>query len=241
MLRGATRIGIVLAFAAAAGLACQFLPEGERTNYLVNPGFEHGRSGWSWRENSKVWSDFAIVTKPVRTGRYAAHLKLRQRATDPSRPVGVYGVVQELPPDRIPEVVGGWVRVDRWEKNARGAHLYLQLVAIVWGDPRTPEIVSPRRPPRKLQNYQMRYYLGGAKKPAFQLLNARIKFVAKELPAFREWTHFEVKLREDIKKEWGILPDGHDFIRLLFEARWDNLPKGGSVKADVFFDDLYAH
>jgi hypothetical protein len=28
-------------------------------------------------------------------------------------------------------------------------------------------------------------------------------------------------------------------LRLLFEARWDHLPAGASVSADVYYDDLY--
>lgn len=240
MLRGVAKLGIALAGAAVAGLGCQLVGPREPANLLANPGFERGREGWSWRDHSSAWSNFAIVTEPVHSGKRAAHLELRQAADDPPRPAGVYGVVQELPPDRTPSRVGGWVRVDRWEKSAPDASLYLQLVAIVWGDPRTPELVSPKHPPRRLQNYQLRYYLGGASAPAFRLLNARILLHAKELPKLGEWTHFEVPLSDDLLRGWGVLPEGHDFLRLLFEARWDNLPPGASVAADVYLDDLYA-
>ena len=140
----------------------------------------------------------------------------------------------------MPEVVGGWYRVDRWEKSDPGASLYLQLVAIVWGDPRTPEIVSPQRPPRRLRNYQLRYYLAGAERPAFRLLNGRVVFVSGEQPAPGEGTHFEVGLRGDLQRYWQVIPRDHDNITLLFEARWDDLEPGGSIAADVAFDDLYA-
>lgn len=238
MRRRVTQLGAALG-ALLVGAGCQQLAPGGQ-NLLVNPGFEDGREGWSWRDQSPYWSDFAIVEEPVRSGRRAAHLSLRQAASDEPRPTGIYGVVQEIPPDVVPEVVGGWVRVDRWEKSDPDAHLYLQLVAIVWGDPRTPEIVNPQRPPRNLRNYQLRYYLGGAERPAFRLLNGRIVNHATAQPELGRWTRFEVRLREDLLRYWQVVPRDHENIRLLFEARWDGLPPGGSIAADVSFDDLYA-
>lgn len=233
-----TQLVLVLgALLLAAG--CQLFGPGSG-NQLLNPGFEAGREGWSWREQSEHWSDFSIVSEPVRSGRGAARLSLRHAAGDPPRPSGVYGVVQELPPHAVPERVGGWYRVDRWQKSDPDTHLYLQLAAIVWGDPRTPEIVSPQRPPRNLANYQLRYYLAGAERPAFRLLNGRVIHVSREQPEIGKWVHFEVKLREDLLRYWSVIPEGHDFIRLLFEARWDGLTPGQSVTADVTFDDLYA-
>jgi len=222
----------------AAG--CQLVGLGE-TNALENPGFEGGREGWSWRENSRHWSDFSITGDPVRSGRQAVHLELRHGPSDPQRSTGIYGVVQELGPEIVPERVGGWYRVERWEKGAPRAALYLQVVAIVWGDPRTPRIVSPDNPPLKLENFQLRYYLAGAERTVFSLLNARILFLGRQrMPTLGEWVHFEIALREDIERHWGVRPEGHDFIRLLFEARWDRLPAGATVNADVYFDDLYA-
>lgn len=221
----------------AAG--CQLLGVGER-NLLENPGFESGREGWSWREHSPHWSDFEIVDVPVRSGHGAAHLSLHHGPEDPPRSTGIFGVVQEIPPDVVPERVGGWYRVDRWEKSDPRIHLYLQFVAIVWGDPRTPEIVNPKRPPRNLENYQLRYYLAGADRPAFQLLNGVVLLVSPELPEIGQWTHFEVSLKDDLLEYWQVVPEGHEYIRLLFEARWDRLPPGGSIAAEVTFDDLYA-
>jgi hypothetical protein len=239
VLRKISQLAVVLgALSLAAG--CQLLGWDEGDNALANPGFEAGREGWVWLDRSPHWSDFAIVETPVRSGRKAVHLALRQGAIEPPPRTRVYGVVQELPPDVVPERVGGWYRVERWEKDAPGAQLYLQLVAIVWGDPRTPELVNPERPPRRLENFQLRYYLAGVAKPAFELVNGRILFVSRELPVLGEWIHFEVPVAADLMREWGVRPEGHDFIRLLFEARWDNLSSGGSVHADVYFDDLYA-
>ena len=238
MRRIVTQLALALGgLALAAG--CQHLAP-EAPNALLNPGFEDGREGWSWRDKSPYWSDFQIAEEPVRRGTKAAHLSLRHEAGAEDRPVAVFGVVQELPPEIVPEVVGGWVRVERWEKGSETAHLYLQLVAIVWGDPRTPRIVFPQRPPRSLRNFQLRYYLWGAERPAFRLGNGRVIFVTHDQPPLGEWLHFEVPLREDLMRYWQVVPEGHERISLLFEARWDNLRPGETVAADVFFDDLYA-
>ena len=118
--------------------------------------------------------------------------------------------------------------------------LYLQLVVIVWGDPRTPEIVSPENPLKQLKNYQLRYYLAGITEPPFVLINAKLQFVEKQSkPEMGTWVHFEIPVRADFQKLWGTVPEGYNRIRLLFEARWDNMPAGGSALADVYFDDLY--
>jgi hypothetical protein len=53
------------------------------------------------------------------------------------------------------------------------------------------------------------------------------------------WTHFEVPLRADFERLWGVVPEGYDWLDILFEARWDHMPRGTGVRADVYYDDLY--
>jgi hypothetical protein len=208
-------------------------------NLLVNPGFEAGREGWSYPTHSKHWKDFEIVESGARTGRRAAYLQLERDGSAPPKQVEVHGVVQELRPEPFPERLGGWYRVQRWEKDSERTALYLQLVVIVWDDPRTASIVNAEKPRGKLRNYQIRYYLAGLEEPPFQLLNTRTEFVARGPPKLGAWTHFEVPLRADFERLWGVVPEGYDRLRILFEARWDNLPEGAGVRADVYYDDLY--
>jgi hypothetical protein len=208
-------------------------------NLLVNPGFENGREGWSYPTYSKAWKDFEIVASGARTGRRAAYLRLERDGSAPPKQVEVHGVVQELRPEPFPERLGGWYRVQRWEKDSEQADLYLQVVVIVWDDPRTASIVRSERPTARLRNYQIRYYLAGLEEAPFQLLNARLEFVAKGPPKLGVWTHFELPLRADFERLWGVVPEGYDRLRILFEARWDNLPGGAGVRADVYYDDLY--
>lgn len=209
------------------------------SNRLANAGFEAGRESWAIRDRSRHWGDFRVVEAPVHSGRQSVHLRLYHGPTLPRRRAKVYGVVQELQAP-LPEVVSGWYRAERWEKTAAATDLYLQLVAIVWGDPRAPERVAPEDPQRDVPNYQLRYYLAGLEKVPFRLSNARFAFVERGGPALGSWQHFEVRLREDFERLWGGPPGDFERLDLLFEARWDNMPPGGAVYADVYYDDLYA-
>jgi hypothetical protein len=208
-------------------------------NQLVNPGFEQGREGWSYRDQSPHWGDFSIVESPVHSGSRAAHLALRQSADAAPQEVKVHGVVQEISPASFPQRLGGFYRVERWEKSSPEIDLYMQAVVIVWGDPRTPRIVNPISPPVMLQNYQLRYYLAGVAGPAMRVANSKIEIVSRDAPPLGEWVAFDVPLRADFQRLWGVVPEGYEMLRLLFEARWDNLPAGGSVSVDVYYDDLY--
>ncbi len=209
-------------------------------NQLVNPGFEMDRAGWGYRDASLHWIDFNVSDQVAHSGRRSAHVHVEQLTGDPTRRVQIAGVVQELRPARFPERIGGWYRVDGFEKSHEQIHLYLQMVVIVWGDPRTPEIVSPKHRRQRLTNYQLRYYLAGVIEPPFVLVNAKHQFFEKRSkPEMGTWVHFEMPVRADFQKLWGTVPEGYNRIRLLFEVRWDNLPAGGSALADVYFDDLY--
>jgi len=129
--------------------------------------------------------------------------------------------------------------VERWEKDSKRTALYLQVVVIVWDDPQIASIIRSERPIGELRNYQVRYYLAGLEAPPFELLNTRFEFVAKTPPKLDVWTHFEVPLRADFERLWGVVPQGYDRLDIIFEARWDQMPQGTGVRADVYYDDLY--
>ena len=210
----------------------------------MNPGFEHGREPWV-RMSNGFFGAFDLVEAPVRSGRQAALLRVHWEKGQAGHPVKVFGIVQEHRPEsrpdpsRFPEVLSGWFRIDRWEKESPATNLYVQVVAAVSGDPRAARIISPSGGADTPTNYQIRYYLAGQAKPAFTLSNARIQILRKGLPALGEWTHFEIPLKEDFQRLWGTVPTGYEFLRVLFEARWDNKPEGTSVHADVVYDDLF--
>lgn len=235
----AARLPTPLLLLALAALACSAAaerhggPAWAGRNLLANPGFEQGRAGWSIREQSPHWGDFRVVDQPVHTGRGAVHLALAHGETLPPRSVKVYGVVQELRPERLPETVGGFYRVERWEPGAEATDLYLQVVAIAWLGPPAGESTS--RP----ANRQLRYYLAGIAEPPFLLSNARVTFVSREAPVMGEWCRFELPLRADFERLWGELPEHVERLDVLFEARWDNMPVHSALRADVYYDDLF--
>lgn len=209
-------------------------PAWSGSNLLANPGFEEGRLGWSIRDQSPHWGDFRVVEEPARSGRGAAQLRLHHAPTLPRRPTKVYGVVQELRSERLPETVGGFYRVERWERGDERTDLYLQVVVVVW----PPD--SDSEPPKDgFPNRQLRYYLAGIDEAPFQLTNAHVQFVTRADPALGVWQRFELPVRADFERLWESAPRiGR--IDLLFEARWDNMPARRGVRADVYYDDLFA-
>jgi len=241
------RVTLALVLAGLSALSCGVGEEPRPAeavaeppaNLLANPGFEAGREGWSYPTYSKYWKDFEIVESGARAGLRAAHLRLEREPGSPPRRTEISGVVQELRPEVFPERLGGWYRVERWEKGSEPMALYLQVVVIVWDDPRIATILQSQRPIGNLRNYQVRYYLVGLEEPPFQLINARLEFVEKGPPRLGVWTHFEVPLRADFERLWGVVPEGYERLRILFEARWDNMPAAAGVRADVYYDDLY--
>jgi hypothetical protein len=155
---------------------------------------------------------------------------------DPAAEVGtngakVYYLVQEVTPQQMPEVVCGYYFAENWVKGS--PHQYVQFVVIAFN----PQNIEGGHP-----NYQLRYILGGADSPPFQIENAKFVFVTRSTePPLGQWVPFELHLREDFERLWGRVPEGFDKLRLLFEVRWDNKVAGVSpAEADVYYDDLYA-
>ena len=234
------------AFAAILSLAlgCALfgepsVPRGFHGNLLENPGFEAGEAGWTYPVESPYWGNFEVVESPVHSGRRAAHLRLRAGPEDQTRTVWILGVMQELRPGRFPDVMGGFYRVDAWEKGDARTSLYLQAVGIVWSDEAGVVINHGRPSSSPIRNYQLRFYLAGVSEPPFRLGNSGFAFVSKEPPRRGEWTYFEVPLREEFQRQWGLVPERYDSLRVLFEARWDTRPPGSTIVADAYFDDLF--
>ena len=227
--------------AAAQRKASAAEPTAVGANLLVNPGFEHGRDPWNNMPGAN-WGNFDIATSPVRSGQGSARL-LVQAAADSTNSAKVFGVVQEIRRDTMPgdfpDTLSGWYRVNTWDKPKTGMDLYLQAVVIIWGDPRSGKILAQGAAEKPVMNYQIRFYLAGLEKPAFVLSNAKLEFVTRAEPVVGEWVHFEIPVKEKFQQDWGVVPAGYEFIRVLFEARWDNKKTGETALADVNYDDLF--
>ena len=208
-------------------------------NVLLNPGFEQGPENWT-RMGGQSWGAFSIVQGGVHSGSRAAQLNVLAPAGSIQPKSKVFGVVQEVRGDALPgafpETLSGWYRVDRWSGVPAGAFLYMQAVVIAWGDPRTTKLV-PGTP--DINNYQIRFILAGTPTAPFALTNARFEFLTREAPKMGEWVFFDIPVRQKFLEDWGVVPDKFEFVRLLFEARWDGLPEGTPVDAQVTYDDLF--
>jgi len=206
-------------------------------NLLVNPGFEEGSRGWS-RHESELWGDFQITASPTRSGQGALRLDLS--SVEHRSPTMVFGAYQELTARPFPERVSGSYRVEHWQNEVEGAALYLQVVVVVFGDPRTPEILSPENPRPSTNNYQIRYYLAGAPERVITISNAKVEVVSGDPPRQQQWVHFDLPIRRDFERLWGVVPSDYDSVRFLFEARWDRLRRDAepALRATVYYDDL---
>lgn len=195
---------------------------------LANPGFEIGEEPW-FSMTTEAWgTPFRVSDAVAHSGQHSAFLEMR--ADPDASGHKVFGVVQEITPGELPEVVSGYYRVEDWTRGTEKQ--YLQFVVIAIGATGLPG---------GFPNYQIRYILAGIDEPPFDITNARFIFVGKDEPVEDQWVYFERSFREDFEEAWGDIPDSFTTIRILFEVRYDDKPAGsGEVKADVFYDDLYA-
>jgi hypothetical protein len=224
------RAAFLLALAALVLTACGG-DEGAAGdgNVFANPGFEEGREPW-FSIDSPAWGPpFELSTDRARSGASSALLELRSEQGGPAR---VYGVVQEVAPDELPETISGSYFVDRWEQGT--PKQYLQFVVIVWGAANAPREVA------QVGNHQIRYVLAGVDEPPIEVSNARFVMAGSGAPRRGEWVSFERNLREDFERLWGSVPEGFESVRVLFEVRWDGRePEDAPSAADVYYDDLY--
>jgi len=198
-------------------------------NLFDNPGFEDATQPW-FSLDSEAWgTPFAVSTKQARSGMSSGFLELRSEDGGPAR---VYGIVQEVAPEEFPELLAGAYYVERWQQGT--PKQYLQCVVIVWGADNAPAELGD------VENYQIRYVLGGVDAAPLSIANARYVMLGAGPPAQGKWVPFERNVRQDFEQLWGSAPEGFDSIRVFFEVRWDErVASDGPGAADVYFDDLF--
>lgn len=198
-------------------------------NLFPNPGFEEGAEPWKTLQED---AGFTITDEYAHSGTSSALLEM----DDPVEAVGtgptsskVYYLVQDLTLEEFPEYVEGYYRVENWERGTPVQ--YLQFVVIAY---------APSNNPTSGTNYQIRYIIAGYDSPPFDIGNAHFKFLSREDPVIGEWTKFSSNIREDFQEMWNAVPEDFEFVRVLFEVRWDHKQAGsGAPRADVYYDDLY--
>jgi len=193
----------------------------EPVNLFPNPGFENDRDPWF----SLKPPDF-ILSDTAHTGEKSAVLQMNDSANETGSKV--YYLVQEISPDKFPEKISGWYRVENWKKGTDKQ--YVQFVVIVW---------QATNLKGGYNNHQIRYPLAGIADEPFVIKNAYFIFIGKDAPVENEWVYFERNVAEDFKEKWGAVPEGFKMLRILFEVRYDDKNAGETVKGDVFYDDLF--
>lgn len=218
-------LAVIAGFTVAAGFACGGDEADAPAEVLVNPGFEEGKTGWASLTTEAWHPEFDISTDPVHSGTQATYLQMQPEGAEPTL---IFGVMQEVSPDKFPEQVSGWYRVENWVRATQIQ--YMQAVVVVWE--------AENRPP-EFNNHQIRYILNGIGSPPFQIENAKYIFLNTGDPEQDVWVPFTLNVRQDFLDQWGAVPEGYGFIRLLFEVRYDGRTSGEMPTADVYYDDLH--
>jgi hypothetical protein len=209
-------------------------------NQLQNPGFEQGSMPWGAIRNA-YWVGFEVTDEPVHSGRHAAHLLLSWQPGDREKPISARGAIQEISPSHFPDRISGWYRVDHWESPSDPTLVYLDVAVAAIGDPLSHDVILPDDPELypELDNYQIRYYLGGLTEPYENLLNMRAKLVHEGPPELGKWLYFEFPIKADFEELWGRVPADFRSLRVFFEVRWEQKEPGAAVRADLYYDDLF--
>ena len=224
--------------APATPMAASCIPqvplEGQ-ANLLHNAGLESGEDPWCVLQSPK----FEVSQDYAHSGEASALLSMRVPAETVSAHETHY-LAQEVVPKEFPELVSGYYRVENWSKGT--PKQYLEFVIIVCRD--GPEGKCTQGAPNVSGGYgynqQVRYVLAGISEDPFAIGNAHFVYISKEEPPSGEWVYFERNIKDDFRQLWGVLPEGHDYIRVLFEVRFDDKEAGRApAEADVYFDDLY--
>jgi hypothetical protein len=207
----------------------------EGGNVFANGGFEEGEEPWHSKDTPNWGEPFSVSDAQTHGGEGAALLNLR---ADPELDILVVGVVQDVAPEKFPEIVSGYYYVENWEKSTDIQ--YLQFAIIVDQATNQPEIASNNATP--ITNHQMRFFLTSNTPDdlTVQISNAKYVVIDSEEPATGRWVYFERNLCDDFQTNWGDVPEGFAKLSFFFEARYEARPAdSGPTSADVYYDDLY--
>lgn len=187
----------------------------ERTNLVRNGSFEEGQEPWfSFAERNPIsWGGFEISDARARTGTKSARLLLD--STGNNRPTRIHGVIQEFKSEFAPERLTGFYLVDEWQRGT--PKQYIQVVVILWG------ARDPSGTVRTANNLQVAYTLAGVQEPPLQIGNRRFILSGPKDPVIGEWIPFEFNPRADFKAQWGVDITNFEYVRVLYEVRYDDM------------------
>jgi hypothetical protein len=238
----------------AAAFAGQPEAADDSGNLLVNASFEETLperpaevnphvlgEWWSFAGPKKpYWRHFEIDDNTAYDGERSTKLTLDSTGFDGA--TLIVGATQNVVTDTMPTELSGAVRVDEWQRGTQ--RQYVQIVVIVWN-------VTDNMPKgQDAKNYQIAYTFAGIERPPFRIKNRKFLFPRGELvdlhsedgnPKVGEWKQFHLNPRKDFNEQWGVDPSDYEYIRVLYEVRYDgrNASKEPPASAVVHWDDLY--
>ena len=173
--------------AVACGAADPVAERPADSNAFANPDFEDGADPWISLETSAWGTPFTVSDRQAQRGEHSALLELRSALGGSAR---VFGVVQEIAPDDLPQTISGYYCVESWLKGTPVQ--YLQFVVIVFDAENLPEEFVG-----VANNYQVRYILAGVDSQPTFIGNARYVMLTEDEPVVGEWVYFERDVSQD--------------------------------------------
>jgi hypothetical protein len=220
-------------------LAAAFLLPGcgSPQNLLQDPGFEQGGQGWFWLEAQSTWQPYEITEGHALSGQRAATAHLVSQGQGDTE---IAGLVQNFTLDatdgRLPRSISGHYQVERWQSNVDKT--YLQAVVTLYPkagaeQPLCPGLPEPSNP------CQVAFPLAGLDRIPFAIANRRFVFVGTTEPVVGPWQAFDIALKDEFTRAWGVEPTEVDHAWIYFEVRYEK--EGDTVPAVdvlVHWDDL---
>lgn len=203
------------------------------SNLLANGSFEDGPGPWyaMLAPERPWWMDFDITDAAQHSGNYSVVFHLHARGTIP-RGVRVWGVVRDLTPERFPRRLGGRYRVEDWNRGAEAQYVQVVIMA---------KVAPGHIPGLRVGLVQVAYVLTGVDSRPLRISNRKFIFAGPKRPIEDEWIPFDFDLHADFQREWGAVPQQFEWIRVLFEARFDHYSSANKseLRGTVYYDDLY--
>lgn len=236
----------------AAAMMAQ--PEADpQGNLLINGSFEEpaaepaqldpNRIGewWSFAGPKRpYWRGFERTDEQSIDGDHSVKLIL-DSDLNPTTSTLIIGAIQNVKTETMPEELSGWVRLDGWERGTM--RQYVQIVVIVW------DVTGNLPPGYGLKNYQIAYTFGGVQKPPLEINNRKFQLIGEALDLENdehemnegEWVRFDLNPREDFKRLWKVDPSDFEYVRVLYEVRYDGRDDKfePDARAAVYWDGLH--
>ena len=205
----------------------------DASNLIQNASFESGDRPWYSlaAADKPQWINPKVSLDRAHSGEQSILFVMQDKPPIPSG-VRIWGVVQDFQVDAIPRRVGGWFRVERWNRGA--INQYVQcIVSVTEPDPEQFPSVPEGR------SLELAFVLTGIEADPFELPFRKFVLAGPVEPTTDQWVPFEFDIHQAMKDTWGSVPTNFGSLQVIFEARFDAVQPINPVRGNVYFDDLY--